>query len=354
MRIAIGLSGGVDSSTAALLLQAQGHTVIGMTMKLWNGRYKGGERAACFGAHEERNIAAAEAFARAHGIEYHVFDCSSEYDQMVIANFRETYLEGKTPNPCVRCNALIKFGLLPDLARRSGVIFDRFATGHYARIEKVANGRLAIRRALDETKDQSYFLYRLSQEQLQQHLFPLGDMRKCEVRAKAAELGLAAADRPDSQDFYSGDVAELIGAPEQPGKIVNLQGEVVGTHSGFWNYTIGQRKGLRIGGAPEPYYVVDLNGCRNEVIVGRVSETISRELLISDVVYGAISENEHLSGSPITCWVKIRSTGIPRGPVVLNGMSCLIPDGFSGIAPGQSAVFYDAEGHILLGGIIQK
>ena len=351
MDIAVGLSGGVDSSVAALLLKARGHRVIGLTMKLWDGRYRGGERDACFGAGEERDIAAAEAFARDAGIEYHVFDCSRDYDAAIVAHFRETYLAGKTPNPCVRCNALMKFGLLPELARRSGLSFDRFATGHYARLAQCPNGRRAVRRALDEAKDQSYFLYRLTQEQLARQVFPLGEMRKEEVRAKARALGLAAADKPDSQDFYSGDIAELIGEPDRPGDIVDTAGRRLAGHNGFWHYTIGQRKGLGIGGAGDPYYVVALDACRNRVVVGRADEAVRTEFRVGDVVPGACAAVD-LAAGPIPCSVKIRSAGPPRGPAFLEGDRCRVPDGLAGVAPGQSAVFYDADGTVLAGGVI--
>lgn len=321
-------------------------------MKLWDGRYKGGSRAACFGAGEEKSIAMAEAFAKAIGIEYHVYDCSSDYDKTVISYFRDTYLSGKTPNPCVRCNALVKFGLLPKLATQSGLSFDKFATGHYARIEQCPNGRLAIRRAVDEVKDQSYFLYRLTQEQLKNIIFPMGNLTKSEARAIAQAHGLVTADRPDSQDFYSGDVLELIGEPERPGNIVNTEGKVLGQHTGFWRYTIGQRKGLGIGGAGEPYYVVDLNACRNEVIVGRHNEAIKQTFDIEDVAYMAL-DSQSIPSEAIPCNVKIRSVGIPKGPALYENNHCTIPNGIAGVAPGQSAVFYDENGLILLGGIIK-
>lgn len=336
---------------AALLLKERGHHVVGVTMRLWNGRYKGGARDACFGAGEEKDIEDAAAFAKSIGIEYRVFDCSREYDDAIVSYFRETYLAGLTPNPCVRCNALFKFGLLPEMAARSGLTFDRFATGHYARIATTAGGRLAVRRAIDEAKDQSYFLYRLSQGQLARHLFPLGEMRKSEVRAKAAAAGLVAAAKPDSQDFYSGDISELIGTEDRPGDIVDVGGRVLGHHNGYWRYTIGQRKGLCIGGAGEPYYVVDLDACRNRVVVGRADEASRTEFLVTDIVDGALTSSER-SGRRIECLVKIRSGGAPRGPAFLEGDKCEVPGGVHGVAPGQSAVFYDASGVIMAGGVI--
>ena len=349
MRYAVGMSGGVDSSVAALLLKERGHEVVGITMKLWReGVYKGGDRDACFGAHEVEDIATARALAEKLGIEYRVFDCFDVYNREVIQYFRETYLAGRTPNPCVRCNAMLKFGLLPRLAKAAGLAFDKFATGHYARIVE-RGGRLAVAQARDESKDQSYFLYRLTQEQLATSEFPLGDCTKAEVRRLAAARGLAVADRPDSQDFYSGDKNELIGETDREGDIVDLSGRVLGRHRGFWHYTVGQRKGLGIGGGT-PFYVVDLNACRNHVVVGRADDAVRTSLEVSDMVYGALAPGH---AEPVPCRVKVRSAGAPRGPATLCGNRCEFPEGIAGVAPGQSAVFYAADsGEILAGGII--
>ena len=231
MRIAVGLSGGVDSSVAALLLKRAGHDVVGVTMRLWKeGRYKGGARDACFGPGEADDIATAAAFAEKIGIPHHVIDCADAYEREIVSYFREASRAGLTPNPCVICNARIKFGLLPELAASAGIAFDRFATGHYARITE-RGGRFALLRAADVRKDQSYFLYRLSQAQLARQMFPLGGMEKSEVRRLATEAGLAAADRPDSQDFYSGDKDELIGAADRPGDVVTTDGRRVARHN---------------------------------------------------------------------------------------------------------------------------
>ena len=351
MKYAVGLSGGVDSSVAALLLKEQGHEVVGVTMKLWRaGVYKGGDRDACFGAHEVEDIETARALAERLGIEYRVFDCFDVYNREVVAYFRETYLSGRTPNPCVRCNALLKFGLLPRLARASGLAFDRFATGHYARIVR-KGARWAVARAADASKDQSYFLYRLDQEQLATCAFPLGEYTKAEVREIARAHGLVTADRPDSQDFYSGDPNELIGEPDRPGDIVDLSGKVLGRHNGFWHYTIGQRRGLGIGGGV-PFYVVDVNACRNQVVVGRADDAVKTSLEVSDLVYGA--RDPSAADEPVPCRVKVRSAGLPKGPAVLQGTRCTFPGGIAGVAPGQSAVFYAADSdEILAGGIIR-
>lgn len=348
MTIAVGLSGGVDSSVSALMLKNQGHNVVGITMKLWRGQYRGGDKEACFGAHEAEHIAAAEAFAKSIGIEYRVFDCSEEYDKTIISYFRDTYLSGRTPNPCVYCNAIMKFGLLPRLAIEGGLKFDKFATGHYARVVE-EDGRYKLLRAVDEAKDQSYFLYRLSQEQLKRHIFPLGDLTKLEARNIAHEYNLIAADRPDSQDFYSGDTAELIGEGERIGDIINLDGKKVGSHTGYWKYTIGQRKGLGIGGAGEPYYVVDIDAANNRVIVGRINDAVKPSLKLTDINWVSIAPTD----DEIPCRVKVRSASRLVDAVYRKG-ECFFEKGVFGVAPGQSAVVYSATSEeLLLGGIIE-
>ncbi|MBO7166171.1 MAG: tRNA 2-thiouridine(34) synthase MnmA [Kiritimatiellae bacterium] len=351
MRVAIGLSGGVDSSVAALLLKEQGHDVVGITMRLWKGgKYKGGERTACYGECEKDNIESASLFAKKIGIDYQVFDCSEEYDKTIVSYFRDAYLDGITPNPCVYCNPIMKFGLLPKLAEESGLKFDAFATGHYVRVEKKGD-RFALLRAKDLAKDQSYFLYRLSQKQLSRQLFPMGNMTKVEAREFARERGLIVANRPDSQDFYSGEISELIGKADCPGDIVDLQGKKLGTHRGYWHYTIGQRKGLGIGGAKEPYYVVELDAKQNRLIVGTASDAVRYELTVRDMNWVSIEETQ----KPIECRVKIRSTSEPKKPAILEGNKCVFPEGIAGVAPGQSAVFYalDSE-EVLCGGIINS
>lgn len=349
MTIAVGLSGGVDSSVSALMLKNQGHNVVGITMKLWRGKYRGGDKEACFGAHEAEHIAAAEAFAKSIGIEYRVFDCSEEYDKTIISYFRDTYLSGRTPNPCVYCNAIMKFGLLPRLAIEGGLKFDKFATGHYARVVE-EEGRFKLLRAVDEAKDQSYFLYRLSQEQLKRHIFPLGDLTKIEARNIAREYNLIAADRPDSQDFYSGDTAELIGEGERIGDIINLDGKKVGSHTGFWKYTIGQRKGLGIGGAGEPYYVVDIDAANNRVIVGRINDAVKPSLKLTDINWVSIAPTD----DEVPCRVKVRSASRLVDAVYRKG-ECFFEKGVFGVAPGQSAVVYSATSEeLLLGGVIES
>lgn len=338
MKIAVGISGGVDSTVAAMILKDQGHEVVGVTMSLDRDD-------------EEKSLAEARFAAERLGIEFHVFDLAEEWKREVVDYIRSEYLGGRTPNPCVRCNETVKFGLLPRLAfERLGC--DRFATGHYARIKLKCevegrgaqepqveygknplfnfNSELQLLRALDRTKDQSYFLYRVDPEILAKTVFPLGGMTKAEVREYARSHGLEVADKGDSQDFCGGDVKRFVDREPREGDIVTIDGKVLGKHQGFWNYTVGMRKGLGIGGGT-PYYVVRIDAVRNEVIVGFKEASVAHELRLRDTV-GTID---------MSLPVKVRSAGEPR----------LLSAGISGVAPGQSAVFYDGD-KIIGGGII--
>ena len=328
MKVAVGISGGVDSAVAALLLKEQGHEVVGVTMTL--GR-----------ADEAKSLAEAKAAAERLEIPLKVFDFSHEWNSCVLDYIRMTYLGGATPNPCVRCNETVKFGLLPRAAFELGC--ERFATGHYARLVFRLSSPVLLR-AVDRSKDQSYFLYRVKPEILAKTIFPLGELTKTEVRAKARQFGLEVADKGDSQDFCGGDPMKIVGAAPREGNIVTAGGKVLGKHQGFWNYTIGKRKGLGIGGGT-PYYVVGLNAERNEVIVGFKEESVVREFRIERIVSFTSGE------TPLPLCVKVRSAGEPKGPVIWNGETVECPDGISGIAPGQSAVFYCGD-EIVGGGII--
>ena len=354
MKVLVGLSGGVDSSVAALILKQQGYDVIGATMSIWGKQglaVAEGKHNACYGPDEVEDIEAAQNLANQLGIPYHVVDCVTKYEDIVIKNFKKEYLDGHTPNPCVWCNALIKFGVLPEIARLNGVEFDKFATGHYAKVEE-DNGRYILKRGIAPHKDQSYFLYRLKQEQLKNIILPLGNYTKEQIRQIAKENGLQAADKPDSQDFYGGDYNELLGVEDKIGNIVDLDGKILGQHKGIWNYTIGQRKGIGIS-ASEPLYVLELRKEANEVVIGPADKTFKKSLIANDLNWIAIEELTE----PMKCQAKIRSTQQPTPveirPLENNQVEVIFDDMQKSIAIGQSAVFYDGD-KVLGGGVIKS
>ncbi|MCQ2739653.1 MAG: tRNA 2-thiouridine(34) synthase MnmA [bacterium] len=350
MKILVGLSGGVDSTVAALLLKEQGHEIIGATMSLWDKNDptpRSGQRTSCYSPDEIEDINLAEKIAKTLSIPFHVIDCSKGYKDNILNDFKTEYLNGRTPNPCIKCNPKIKFGLFPQLARESGIEFDKFATGHYARIEKGENGRYILKSGILPQKDQSYFLYRLSQDQLANTIMPLGGYTKEEIRKIAANYGLEVAQKPDSQDFYNGDYNELLGVEEVCGNIINTDGKILGKHNGIWNYTIGQRKGLGIS-APEPLYVLELKKDTNEVVVGYADKTFRRGLIATDINW--ISTEQITDETKVL--IKIRSTQRPFNGVLIpqndGKIRVMFEDLQKSVAPGQSAVFYNND--ILLGG----
>ena len=361
MRIAVGLSGGVDSAISACLLRREGHDVIGLTMKIWDGSLpmKDEGRSGCFGPGEYRDIESAKSVARRLGIEHHVVDLSSDYNKEILSYFRDEYRSGRTPNPCVRCNKRMKFGLLIERSREQGISFDCFATGHYARVEFDENTkRYVLKKGIDPAKDQSYFLSRLTQEQLRELRFPLGSVTKEEVRSIAISEGWAdLAEKPESQDFIEASDYSVLFKDEDlsPGAIVDEQGKVLGVHKGIVNYTIGQRKGL-CGGASEPLYVVGIDAEKNLVKVGGRNSLYSKCLRATDLNWVSI---DSLSSDGVRAVAKIRQQHKGAEAFVLpdrdssDGEAVMVDfdEAQASVTPGQAVVFY-AEDTVIGSGII--
>lgn len=355
LKVAVGLSGGVDSSVAAALLKNEGHEVTGITMEIYDGTVGISEsvRHACFGPGEKEDLASAESICKKLDMPFLTIDLKEEYRTHVIDYFREEYLSGRTPNPCIVCNRRLKFGFLLEKARQAGVEFDFFATGHYARIDQ-SEGRSLLKRALDRSKDQTYFIYTLRSDQLSKTLFPLGAYTKTQVREMARSSGLETANRPESQDFIAGgDYSPLFAGNEiEEGDIVDQEGHVLGRHRGIIHYTIGQRRGLGIS-SPHPLYVTKIDPGENRLVVSDKENLTSRALIANDINLIAMDRLDR----PYQIGAKIRlkhkeaeATLLPyegdKAKVVFNEPQ-------ASITPGQSVVFY-SDDIVLGGGIIEK
>lgn len=351
--IAVGLSGGVDSSVALTLLSKAGANVIGISMKIYNpdaGTVPEGIDA-CYGPGETEDFALCERICTSLGVPYYVIDCTEQYETTILNYFKAEYMQGRTPNPCVRCNLEMKFGFMLQEAQRQNITFDYFATGHYVRIEP-RNGILHLRKGIDANKDQSYFLYRLAPETLTGLVFPLGMYTKQQVKTFARELGLPTADKPESQDFVGGNYGILFDETK-PGDMVDEQGNVLGKHKGIIHYTIGQRRGVGVSSTGEPYYVLAIKPEKNQVVLSNNSRLFSGGLAGSH----AVVHDPKLAHTPFRAWVKIRQAHKPAPATVTisaDTATVIFDEPQRAIAPGQSAVFYDEAGFLLGGCIIEQ
>ncbi len=349
-KVVVGMSGGVDSAVAAYLLKKAGYEVIGLTLRTWES--DDGEESRCC------EIDDAADSARKIGIDYHTLNCLSEFQDGVVEPFVNNYIHGFTPNPCVICNRKIKWERIVYFAKV--VKADYVATGHYANIVKLPNGRYSVK-CTENNKDQTYMLYRLTQEQLAMTLMPLGDMDKEDVRQIARDIGLSVADKSDSQEIcfvttgkysdfimnYSADYAA------KEGNFVDEEGNVLGHHKGIINYTVGQRKGLGIA-LGRPIFVKEIRPDTNEVVLADEDALYAKTIFVGDINYMGL--NVLSSGESITCNVKPRYRHKAVPAVITYESEGIIKVTFNNpvkaCAPGQSAVFYDEGGAVLGGGII--
>ncbi|MCC7174044.1 MAG: tRNA 2-thiouridine(34) synthase MnmA [Bryobacterales bacterium] len=359
--IAVAMSGGVDSSTAAALLRRQGREVIGLTMQLWNQRRlpelqtgDGGSRRCCMldDVYDARHI------AQTLGIPYFVVNLERHFEDRVVRPFVEEYLQGRTPIPCTLCNCAIKFDQFLELAAAHGA--ERMATGHYARIRRdPTTGRYLLLRGLDAGKDQSYFLFGLTQAQLARTEFPIGELTKKEVRRLAGETGLPIAHKGESQEicfvppagygaFIDAYLREQgMAAPGGDGEIVTTNGRVIGGHGGVHRYTVGQRKGLGVA-AGEPLYVIATEPASRRVVVGRRDDLLRREFTVRSVNWFPFEELR----APVRAAAKIRNKheAAPAtvSPLDAERVEVLFDEPQRAVTPGQAAVFYD--GDVVVGG----
>ena len=354
MKILIAMSGGVDSSVAAKLLCDAGNECIGCTMKLFDNCDAGLSRSRTCCSLDDIEDARSVAFSL--GMRYYVFNFKDDFREKVIKKFASAYLAGQTPNPCIDCNRYMKFDKLYERARLLGC--DKIATGHYARIE-FDGEKYLLKKARDESKDQSYVLYMLTQEQLAHTLFPLGELIKSETRAIAEASKLTNAQKPDSQDIcfvpdgdYAAAIERLTGKTSAPGNFIDTDGNVLGTHRGITHYTIGQHRGLGLA-LPERRYVCKIDAGSGTVTLGSGTELYSREVLVRD--FNWIS-GEAPSG-PIRCSAKIRYRQPEQAanvePLSENEALIRFDTPQRAVTPGQSAVLYD-DGTVLGGGIIVR
>ena len=352
-RVIVGMSGGVDSAVAAYLLKQEGYDVIGVTLRVWQD--EDGEEGRCCEIDEARRS------CQILGIKYHPHNCTSLFTKEVIDPFVNAYLEGLTPNPCIECNRYVKWAKLTELMN----VFeaDYVATGHYAYIERLPNGRYSARTADSASKDQTYMIYKLTQEQLSHTLMPLGRYSKEEVREIARKAGLPCAEKEDSQeicfvtegkypDFISSHSA--VPVPGE-GSFVDCDGNILGRHKGIHHYTVGQRKGLGIA-LGVPAYVTKIIPERNEVVLGNEMSLMSDSFICRDVNFMSIEDLE--DGIRLECFIKsryhqpVRPGFIEKAPEGRVKVTLSAP--VKGVSPGQSAVFYDDKGYVIGGGKIDR
>ena len=353
-KVVVGMSGGVDSSVAAWLLKEQGYDVIGVTMQIWQDEDNEvqEENGGCCGLSA---VDDARRVASSIGIPYYVMNFKQEFQKNVIDYFTEEYLNGRTPNPCIACNRYVKWEAL--LQRSLSIGADYIATGHYARIDKLPNGRYAIRRSATLAKDQTYALYNLTQEQLAHTLMPVGNYSKDKIREMAEEIGLQVANKPDSQDICfvpDGDYATFIEENAdtliRQGNFVTPDGKILGKHKGIIHYTVGQRKGLGLA-LGYPAFVLEIRPETDEVVIGTYEESLTHTLRANELNFMSVEDITE----PIRVFAKIRYNHKGAWCTVEktgeDEITCTFDEPIRAVTPGQAVVLYDGE-YVLGGGTI--
>ncbi len=354
-KVVVGMSGGVDSSVAAYLLKKQGYDVIGVTMQIWQDedREVQEESGGCCGLSA---VDDARRVAQMLEIPYYVMNFKQEFKKNVMDYFVEEYLQGRTPNPCIACNRYVKWESLLNRSLEIGASF--IATGHYARIEHLPNGRYALKMSATAAKDQTYALYNLTQEQLSRTIMPVGEFTKDEIRKIAEDIHLLTANKPDSQEIcfipdnnYAGFIEQEAGDRVPPaGNFITQDGTIIGKHLGITHYTVGQRKGLNLA-MGHPVFVKEIRPKTNEVVIGESEDVFSKRLLCNKLNFMSISELKE----PMRVLAKIRyshkGTYCMIEQTAPDQITCLFEEPVRAVTPGQAVVFYDGE-YVLGGGTI--